>query len=176
MIRKYFMLGSVLLLFLYTSWNFYSEALSYDPLSELSVKQQKTKETDEIVVAYSPAWSKDITDKNLFTPDRSGPKPPPPPPPPPTPPPPPPPRKPELSLRGISQNAAGEYVGYMEIDKATAVPMRKGDKLDDIEVLDVSERKVVLQWLDEKITFSIEHIKTIDTPTAPLIPGSRRRQ
>jgi hypothetical protein len=39
--------------------------------------------------------------------------------------------------------------------------MRKGDKLGDIEVVDISERKVVLQWRSEKIPLSMERIKTL---------------
>ena len=44
--------------------------------------------------------------------------------------------------------------------------MRKGDKLEDIEVVDISERKVVLQWMGAKITMSMEKIKTIGSPGA----------
>jgi hypothetical protein len=147
-------------MFLYTLWNFYSEALSYDPLSAVSVKQPKIKKADEIASAYNPAWSGEIMDKNLFSPGRtySVPKPVPasvsvaPM------------RRPELALRGIVLNTFGEYVGFIEIDNAKAVPMRKGDKIQDIEVSDISARKVVLQWNNETINLSIEKIKTINKP------------
>lgn len=159
MIRKLFILGAVLCIFLYTVWNFYSEALSYDPMSAVAVKQPKVKKSDEIA-AYSSAWSKEIQDKNLFSPGRtySVPKPVPasvsiaPP------------RRPELALRGVVLNTFGEYVGFIEIDNAKAVPMRKGDKIQDIEVIDISARKVVLQWNNETINLSIEKIKTINKP------------
>ena len=76
MIKKLLLLGSVLCLFLYTGWIFYSEALIYDPISAVSVKQPGTKDAGKTVSAYSPAWSAEIIEKNLFSPDR-GPKPPP---------------------------------------------------------------------------------------------------
>jgi type II secretory pathway component PulC len=160
MIRKLFMLGAVLALFLYTVWNFYAEALSYDPLSAVSVKQPKVIGPEQIVSAYRTAWSREIQDKNLFSPARTYfvPKPVP------VSVPVPPPRRPELALRGIVLNTFGEYVGFIEIDKAKAVPMRKGDKIADIEVIDISERKVVLQWNNEKIDLSIEKIKTLSRP------------
>ncbi|MFZ2198493.1 MAG: hypothetical protein WAV13_12210, partial [Thermodesulfovibrionales bacterium] len=53
-----------------------------------------------------------------------------------------------------------------EIDKAMAAPVRKGDKIGDIEVIDISERKVVLKWMGQDINLSIEHIKTVDSPAA----------
>ena len=161
MIRKLFMLGAVLALFLYTVWNFYAEALSYDPLSAVSVKQPKVKGPEQVVSAYRPAWSREIQDKNLFSPARTYNVP--------KPVPvsvfvPPPPRRPELALRGIVLNTFGEYVGFIEIDKAKAAPMRKGDKIADIEVIDISDRKVVLQWNNEKINLSIDKIKTLNRP------------
>lgn len=160
MIRKLIILGAAFLLLLYTLWNFYSEALSYNPMSAISVKQPKTKGTEEIVSTYSAAWSGEIHEKNLFSPNRTYivPKPvsivpvaPPP-------------KRPELALKGIVSDTFGEYVSYIEIDRAKAVPMRKGDKLEDIEVVDISSRKVVLKWNGETINLSNEKIKTIDRP------------
>jgi len=160
MIRKLIILGAVLCMVFYTIWNFYSEALSYDPMSAVSVKQPKIKKSDEIASAYSPAWSREIQGKNLFSPARtySEPKPVP------VSVPIVPPRRPELALRGIVLNTFGEYVGFIEIDNAKAVPMRKGDKIQDIEVSDISARKVVLQWNNETINLSIEKIKTLNKP------------
>lgn len=161
MIRKLLILGAAFFLFLYTVWNFYSEALRYDPMSAISAKQPKAKGTEVFVSGYSPAWSREILENNLFSPGRtySEPKP--------VPvsvPVAPPPVRPELALKGIVLDTFGEHVAYIEIDQAKAVPMRKGDKLEDIEVVDISSRKVVLQWNDENINLSIEKIKTIDDP------------
>ncbi len=164
MIRKLLILGAALFLFLYTVWNFYSEALRYDPISAISVKQPKVKESEAIVSGYSPAWSVKIVENNLFSPSRTYSEPKPVPVSVPAPPPPPPPIRPELALKGIVSDTFGEYVGYIEINKAKAAPMRKGDKIEDIEVVDISSRKVVLQWNGEKIEMSMEKIKTIDDP------------
>ena len=160
MIRKLLIPGAVSVLFLYTVWNFYSEAVIYDPMSELSVKQSNIRGQEKIISAYKAAWSSEIEEKNLFNPSRTYtiPKPvvvtapvePP--------------RRPELVLKGIVADTFGEYVSYIEIDKAKAVSMRRGDKLEGIEVVDISSRKVVLQWNGEKITLSIEKIKTIEKP------------
>jgi hypothetical protein len=160
MTKRMILLGSVLLIFLFTASDLY-EAVSYNPISQVSAKAAGTKAGEDIFANYAPAWSDDILGKNLFSPDRSGPKPPPPPPPPSPPPPPPPPKRPDLALRGIVGNASGEYVAFVEIDRSKAVQMRIGEKIGEIEVTNISERKVVLQWMAEKITLSMESIKTI---------------
>jgi hypothetical protein len=129
-------------------------------MSELSVKQSDLREKEEIVSAYKSAWSSEIVEKNLFNPGRTY-----------TQPKPvvisvpvEPPKRPELTLKGIVSDAFGEFVSYIEIDNAKAVSMRKGDKLEGIEVVDISSRKVVLQWNGEIINLSIEKVKTIDKP------------
>jgi len=71
---------------------------------------------------------------------------------------------PHLVLKGIVSDTFGEYICYIEIDRAKAVPMRKGDKLDDIKVIDISSRNVVLKWHGETISLSNGAIKTIDKP------------
>jgi hypothetical protein len=183
MTKRLILLGSVIVLFAFTVSDFYFEALRYDPMSQISSKAAGTKAAGEVSARYAPGWSGDILDKNLFSPSRSGPKPPPPPPPPSPPPPPPPPRRPELALRGIVQNASGEHVAFIEVDRAKAVQMRKGEKIGDIEVSDLSDRKVMLQWMSEKITLSMESIKTIDNAqpgggqiTNPQRPAIRSRR
>jgi len=163
MIRKIFMLAVVFSLFVYTGWNFYAKALRYDPLAEVTVRKMKQRENETFVFAkYRPAWSRDIHEKNLFTPTRGYQEPRPFVPPPP--PPPPPPRKPEMVLKGIVLDSFGDYVAYIEIDKAKATPMRKGDKAEDIEVVDISGRHVVLKWNNETIDLNIDKIKTITNP------------
>jgi hypothetical protein len=183
--KKLILLGSAFLVFLFTLSDFYYEALTYDPMSVVSEKKSRSRETESALSRYSPGWSRDITGKNLFNPSRSGPKPPPPPSPPPPPPPPPPPKRPEVLLKGIVSNASGEYVSYIEIDKGKAVPMRKGEKLGEIEVVELSERKIVLQWKSERIVLSMENIRTIDntqtggsqiTSPRPPRPTARSRR
>lgn len=165
MIRKIFMLAVVSVLFCYMAWNFYTGALKFDPMSEVSFKKGKTPQPVASLFTKNRAgWNQAIYDKNIFSPNRSyrEPKPPAPPPPPPVyvePP-----KKPELQLRGIVLDTFGEYVAYIEINKGKAVPMRRGDKLETIEVVEISDRRVVLQWNDEEINLSVDKIKTILNP------------
>jgi hypothetical protein len=42
--------------------------------------------------------------------------------------------------------------------------MRKGDKIEDVELVDISDRKIVLQWNTEKINLTMDKIKTIVKP------------
>lgn len=160
MIRKVFMLIVVFILFLYIFWNFYSEAWKYDPLYESNIKKVKPKDTETVYVKYTPAWSDDIHDNNLFSTFRSYVEP--------KPvssvPVPPPPKRPEMILKGIIIDTFGDYVAYLEIDKSKPISLRKGDKIEDIEIIDISERKVVLKWNAETINLSIEKIKTISSP------------
>lgn len=160
MIRKIFMLLVVISLFFYVAWTFYTDALLYNPLPESAVKQVKVKEAEIIKSKYSSAWSEDIHEKNLLAPNRTYK--------PPKPvviaPPVEPPKRPNLVLKGIVLDTFGDYVAYIEINQAKAAALRKADKVEDIEVMDITEKKVVLQWNNEMIDLSIEKIKTLSKP------------
>lgn len=160
MIRKGFFLAMLSVLLLYLMWVFFVDAIRYDPYNFIEVRKAKPRADSLVQMSYTQYWDKDIHEKNLFSPFRSYIEP--------KPvsaiPPPPPPRKPELALRGIILDSFGEYVAYVEIDKAKALPLRKGDKAADIEVITISDRKVVLQWNAETITLTMEKIKTISGP------------
>jgi len=159
MIRRQAILVVVAFFALAAAWKFYVNAISYDPLDESAVKHAQLKEGVMTKSVYAPAWDKDIHDKNLFSPTRTYKEPKPvsvmplvePP------------KRPELALKGIVLDTYGDYVAYIEINQAKAVPLRKSDKVDEIEVADISEKKVVLKWNNENITMSIEKIKTIST-------------
>lgn len=163
MIRKAFFLTAASLLFLYLAWEFYNGAIRYDPLAGIPVKQGRAKGPAFLGTDFTAAWSKEIHEKNLFSPLRGyvEPRPvpvvtaPPPPPPPP---------RPELALRGVVRDGLGEYVGFIEINQSKAIPMRLGEKVEGIEVIDISERRVVVKWLAESITLSLRNVKTIDRP------------
>ena len=165
MIRKLFFLGVACTLFLFTIWSFYNDALTYDPLAGFSAKKTKPSGAVGPQNVYKPAAGKEMYEKNLFSPARALviPKPvvpasqmavvePP--------------KRPELALKGIVLDNFGDYVAILEIDKARAVQMRKGDKNDSIEVADIMARTVVLKWNDELINLSLDKIKTIDNPRA----------
>jgi len=161
MIRRQAVLFIMACVAIVAAWKFYKNALAYDPLDRDAVKHAAIKETVLTKSAYAPAWDKEISEKNLFSPSRTylEPKPVPvtvtvPPP-----------QRPALVLKGIVLDTFGDFAAYLEINQAKAVPLRKGDKVEEIEVTDISEKKVVLQWNNETITMSIEKVKTIsNTP------------
>ncbi|MHB8882002.1 MAG: hypothetical protein ACYC69_10905 [Thermodesulfovibrionales bacterium] len=161
MIRQVCIVCVAGLLFLAAAGNFYYKALRHDPLAEVSVKKAGLPEPEKALpAAYRPAWSPAIHEKNLFSPNRTyiEPKPvqpaqavePP--------------KMPELVLKGVVLDSFNEYVAYIEIGKAKALPMRKGDKTENLELIDISGRKAVLKWNDEMITLNLDKIKTIDNP------------
>jgi len=157
MIRRQAILVIIACVAIVAAWKFYVNAIVYNPLDTGAVKHAQIKETAMAKSAYAPAWDKEIFEKNLFSPSRTylEPKPVP------VTVPLPPPQRPALVLKGIVLDTFGDYVAYVEINQAKAVPLRKGDKIEDIEVSDISEKKVVLQWNNETITMSIEKVKTI---------------
>ena len=161
MIRRQAVLFIMACVAIVAAWKFYKNALAYDPLDRDAVKHAAIKETVLAKSAYAPAWDKEISEKNLFSPSRTylEPKPVP------VPVTVPPPQRPALVLKGIVLDTFGDFAAYLEINQAKAVPLRKGDKVEEIEVTDISEKKVVLQWNNETITMSIEKVKTIsNTP------------
>lgn len=159
MIRKIIMLIIAAALFLFVSWQFIAGAVLYNPLSDVLVKKAKIRESEPIKATYAAAWDKIIFEKNLFNTLRTYMEP--------KPvraavPPPPPPKKPDLVLKGIILDTFGDYVAYVEINQAKST-LRKGDKIEDIEVSDISEKAVVLKWMSETITLTIEKVKTLSS-------------
>ncbi|MBI4684021.1 MAG: hypothetical protein HY755_02355 [Nitrospirae bacterium] len=132
----------------------------YNPLNGIEAdKRNSMGEQKQKLSALETGWSKDIIDKNLFSPLRGY-----------VPPPPkpkivkpvePPPRRPELSLRGIVQDQFGEYVAYVEKDRDLPVPLKKGDRLEDVEVVSIDQKNVELKWREETIALTLNKIKTI---------------
>jgi len=158
MIRKIVMLIIVAALFFFMSWKFTVSAVLYNPLSDTLVKKSKIKESEPAKTTYAAAWDKIIHEKNLFNTLRTYKEP--------VPvrvaaPPPPPPKKPDLLLKGIILDTFGDYVAYVDINQAKTTQLRKGDKVEDIEVSDITEKAVVLKWMNETITLTIEKVKTL---------------
>jgi len=160
MIRKLAILILVAGIAVFAAWKFYINALAYSPIDEETVKHAKIKETALSKAAYAPAWGKEIQEKNLFSLTRTclEPKP--------VPimtAPVEPPKRPELVLKGIVLDTFGDHVAYISINQAKAAPLRKGDKIEEIEVSDITDKKVVLKWYSENITMSIEKVKTLSS-------------
>ncbi len=161
MIRKIIMLSMITVLFVYVLAYFITDAMLYDPFSGSVPKEFKPEQDDfAMIPPYAPAWNSMIYEKNLFSPSRSYmrsviPR---------KTPDIPPPARPEIALKGIIIDAFGDYIAYVTIDRQKAVPMRKGDKIEDVELVDISGRKIVLQWNTEKINLTMDKIKTIVKP------------
>lgn len=160
MIRKIAMLVIVAALFIAAGWKFTVGAVLYNPLSDILVKKARIRESEPTKAEYAAAWDKIIYEKNLFNTLRTYKEP--------KPvrsdvPPPPPPKKPDLALKGIIQDTFGDFVAFIEINQNRSTQLRKGDKVEDIEVSDISEKEVVLKWLNETITLTIEKVKTLSS-------------
>ncbi|TAL26518.1 MAG: hypothetical protein EPN94_03065 [Nitrospirae bacterium] len=160
MIIRWAILGLLCFAVLALSIDMYKEAIIYDPLKNIEVSGRETANNGkQASPVFEAAWSKDIADNNLFSSSRSAVQPKP------QPlqgrPPEPPPKKPELYLRGIILDQFGDYVAYIEKDRAKATAVRKGDRFDDVEVVDVQQKSVELRWNEENILLSLDRIKTI---------------
>jgi hypothetical protein len=160
MIRKAAILVLIAGVTIFAAWKFYVNAIAYDPLDEGAVKHATIKESALSKSVYAPAWGKEIHEKNLFSPTRTYKEPRPAPvmaapvePP----------KRPDLVLKGIVLDTFGEFVAFIEINQAKAAPLRKGDKVEEVEVIDITEKKVVLKWYTETITMSIEKVKTLSS-------------
>ena len=159
MIRKNAILIIIFSVALLSVWKFYLNAIAYDPLDSGAVKHARLRETPLVKSLYAPAWEKNIAEKNLFNPLRTFKEPKPVPagasaaPP----------RRPDLALKGIVLDTHGDFIAYLEINQAKPVPLHMGDKVEEIEVTDISEKRVVLKWNGEIITMSIEKVRTISS-------------
>lgn len=168
MIRQVCTLSIAGLLLLFSVWNFYSKGLMHDPYTALLTGKTKQKAPEAVASAppaFAPGWTAELHEKNLFSPTRTYREP--------KPVAPaslkpvePPPKRPEVALKGVILDSFGEYVAYIEIDKAKPVPMRKGDKADNIELIEISGRTAVLKWNSEIMNLSLDKIKTIENPKA----------
>ncbi len=166
MIIRWVILVFLCLAVLVLSIDMYKEAIIYNPLKSIEISgREAANNGKKALQVFEAAWGKEIVDNNLFSSTRS-----------PVQPPPPqpqgkaaekaaePPKRPDMNLKGIILDQFGEYVAYIEKDKAKAVAARKGDRLDDVEVVDVQQKSVELKWNEENILLSLDRIKTIKKP------------
>jgi hypothetical protein len=158
MIRKWFIMGVLVLLCAFVLTEFLSEAVFYDPMEEVTGGEKKRVEKAKPEEAFQKAWSSAIRRRNLFSSSRSAeesrpvvekrPDPP-------APPPPPPPPRPRLTLNGIILNQYDEYVAYVQKGNEQPVALREGDQFGDTRVVSITETSVELRWMNETITLSL---------------------
>lgn len=166
MIRQWFILGVLSLLTAALFWDFVNKAVLYDPLAEIESIERAVDEKAVSKAAFKAAWGKEILEMNLFSPERSAKSVP---------------REaglpktvepvlekktaeapiPILSLSGIIENQFGELVAYIQKNKEEAVPLRKGDSLDDFEVVEITDRSIQLLFRGEEINLTLSQIETL---------------
>lgn len=162
MIIRWVISGFLCLAVLVLSVDMYKEAIIYNPLKSIEISgREAANNGKKALPVFEAAWGREIVDNNLFSSTRS-----------PVQPPPlqpqgkaaEPPKRPDMNLKGIILDQFGEYIAYIEKDKVKAVPVRKGDRFDDVEVVDVQQKSVELRWNEENILLSLDRIKTIKRP------------
>lgn len=164
MIRKWFILGLLCIVVVILLRDLYKEVIAYNPLADIEFQvRENSAGTKQADAAVKTGWSREIIDNNLFGPSRTPIMPPPPKPPGPIKPieiP----KRPDMSLKGIILDQFGDYVAYIEKDKSRPVQVRQGDRLDDVDVIEIKQKSVELRWNDETIFLSLDKIKTIKKP------------
>jgi len=161
MIRRWFILGILVLLMVSLLWNFYREVVVYNAMDAVQKTETVAHKTKKETPEYSPAWNEGIVNNNLFSKDRGYVAPvvitntPAPVIPEPVQPP------PNLNLNGIILNQYGEYIALIQVDGAPAKRAMKGDEISGALVVDISAREVKLLWNEEEITLSMKKIKTV---------------
>jgi hypothetical protein len=158
MIRKWFIMGVLVLLCAFVFTEFLSHAVFYDPMEEVKGVEKTKVEEVKPEEAFRKAWRSAIRRRNLFSPSRSAEEPRPvveTRPEPPKPPPPPPPPQPRFTLNGIIVNQYGEYVAYVQKGNEQPMALREGDRLGDTRVVSITETAVELRWMNETITLTL---------------------
>ncbi len=142
-----------LILLIFSFKRFMDDAVSYEPSvylnegSGVRVEQEKKKGIDNLRTINT----KDM--KRLFIPERErkmpeeglqvvAPSPPPIE------------KVPEMVLKGILRHDDGSFTAFIEIDMVV-VPLRKGEGIDNISVLDITERRVSIKWKEQKLELSL---------------------
>lgn len=162
MIRRWFIIGILVIVMISLLWNFYREVVVYNAMDAVTKTHKAPEKPLESVPKYEKSWDSNITDKNLFsksrgyTPsalamsDRPG-------------------EaiseielvKPDLNLNGIILNQYGEFVAVIQTGGQPPKRVRKGDMFDDILVVDISARDVKLLWNNEEMILSMKKIQTV---------------
>ncbi len=140
---------------------FYQNVIKYKPIRINTEKASTEKSAKAVFKDVKVRIGKSLLEKNLFNPDRTyvektdeeekspeeveTPK-----------------QMPQIQLKGIVQNQYDEYVAIISINNKKPVMLRVGEKVEDIEVVEISDRSVELNWLGEPITLTMDKIKTLE--------------
>ncbi len=139
---------------------FYQNVIKYKPIYVATQKGEAEKSEKTFQEPKKVSVEQSLLEKNLFNPDRTyvekaeeeekteevtEPK-----------------QMPQLQLKGIVLNQYDEYVAIISINNKKPVMLRVGEKVEDIEVVEISDRAVELNWLGEPITLTMDKIKTLE--------------
>jgi hypothetical protein len=162
MIRRWFILGILVLVMVSLLWNFYREVVVYHAMDAVKETQAEAKRAPKQAPQYSPAWDEGIINNNLFGKSRNYiakqapiidegevetpavelvP--------------------PDLNLNGIILDQYGEFVAFIQEGQGKPKRARKGDEIAGALVVDITAREVKLLWNDEEITLSMKKIQTV---------------
>lgn len=162
--RQKALTGALLILLALLLWDLGNRAILYSPLPVASSDTRPgVPEKLEDAQGFSPAWGKEIENKNLFNKSRSI-----------RVSPPegqgrpksavskqpaqkdrPPEVRPELTLSGIIKNQFGEYVAFVILNGQDTVGARKGEMVGDAKVTHIDKRNVTLSWRGSEIRLSL---------------------
>lgn len=161
MVLRGIVIAAVSLIFLIFSIKFYKNVIKYKPVKvEYKLSEKKEVDKKRGLKLKEIVWDRVITEKNIFSPDRSFS-----------------PRVepkaekgeplttpeiPDLTLKGIVLNQYNEYVAYIKKDNEKTMAIRAEEQIGDIKVLQVREREVLLEWRGQKMTLSLRSAKTTD--------------
>lgn len=68
---------------------------------------------------------------------------------------------PALLLKGVVQDAGGEFIAYVSIDGKKAQPLRVGDRIDDIKVIGITATDVTLKWFSTDVKLTLAKVKSM---------------
>ncbi len=139
---------------------FYQNVIKYKPIYVTTKKGEIEKSEKIVQEAKKVSVDKNLLEKNLFNPDRTyvkkteeketteeveAPK-----------------QMPQITLKGIVQNQYDEYIAIISINNKKPIMLRVGEKVEDIEVVEISDRVVEINWLGEPITLTMDKIKNLE--------------
>ena len=183
MIRKVALELVLLGLLLYSLFTVRAILTGYDPVADAagSVGTASRSVGGLPDTEYRATGGKDIFERNLFHPTRTGVVKAPPPPPPVVPvvvvpeePPPPPEPMPAVMLKGVLEDPSGERIALISVDNQRSQPYRVGDMFDNFEVLEIGILEARLTWKGEPVDLKLRG-QTAPERAEPPTRAARRR-
>lgn len=160
MITKWVMITLLSVIVMLSFINFYQNVIQYEPVRAPNEKKEPSHMKKKNSLLPEKGWVKDILSHNIFSPARSyevdpgpvakveivqAPL-----------------KQPELILKGVILNQYNVYIAYIEKDGQKAIGVRSGDKIGNIEVMNISNQSVILRWNAETITLTLKRVESLN--------------